>query len=580
MSELPDVTTTTVDGALAVVDASAQQTIAILGVATEEQELITAVVAAGTTPPDVTLSGYPLESADLKIDIQTGGILETATFRWSKDNGVTWEESDIETAVDGVHELGDTGVTATFAAGTYNADNVYTATIAPLAVETYYESTSVIAARTSGLGVELVAAVCDEAPGTTVLFVPVPSDVAGTNSAVTKSRSAAPAVTLTGVPVDSGEGLVEILTEGARGVATFRYSLDLGKTWSRELLTAATYEIPGFGVTLNFAVGDYEASDLFSWVSTEPGFSDDAEAEGFAALRRDGRVPKAVVVVRTPTGGSDAARATASASHASTVSSLLTTMAAAKMPTFALVQAGQVTAAALGTAFDDFADRRLGVCVSWVRHTSSITRRKMKRPFLFAVAVVCAKFPISQDWAIVGSDAAPDDENATALSGRLPKSFTEIGHDERKSPGYAVNRFIVPRTWPGGIQGFFIANPNTMAAAGSDYEWAQRSLVMDEADRIVYRKLVVTVSSRTLNADAVTGRIDGAEAAALENSLASEVRRGMGQHFTAVKVVINRTDAILSTNTLRYKVKIQPFAHAKWIEATLSFYNPALAAAA
>lgn len=95
------------------------------------------VTASGTTPPTVTLSGTPLGTFRLQIDIVVGGSLGTATFRFSTDGGNTWSATMAtgasipltDTAIDSLVGVnGATGVTAAFAAGTYNADNLYTST--------------------------------------------------------------------------------------------------------------------------------------------------------------------------------------------------------------------------------------------------------------------------------------------------------------------------------------------------------------------------------------------------------------------------------------------------------------------
>lgn len=111
-----------------------------------------AVTSSGTTPPAVTLSGTPLGAWDLQIDIVTGGLSNgTATFRFSVDGGNTWSATyavptgggaivldDSHTAavadINGAKTVdsmvgmnGKTGITATFANGTYNADNLYRA---------------------------------------------------------------------------------------------------------------------------------------------------------------------------------------------------------------------------------------------------------------------------------------------------------------------------------------------------------------------------------------------------------------------------------------------------------------------
>lgn len=107
------------------------------------------VSSSGTTPPAVTLAGAPLGPFKLAIDVVTGGASGTATFRFSTDGGNTWSSTYTVPAAGGslllddsaqagtadingnktadslVGMNGKTGITATFANGTYNADNLY-----------------------------------------------------------------------------------------------------------------------------------------------------------------------------------------------------------------------------------------------------------------------------------------------------------------------------------------------------------------------------------------------------------------------------------------------------------------------
>lgn len=97
------------------------------------------VTSAGTTPPTApTLTGTPTGAWDLKIKITTGGTLGTAKFQFSTDGGDHYSADILcanaafeltDTAVDSLVGFnGKTGLTISFAAGTYAADNVYTAT--------------------------------------------------------------------------------------------------------------------------------------------------------------------------------------------------------------------------------------------------------------------------------------------------------------------------------------------------------------------------------------------------------------------------------------------------------------------
>jgi hypothetical protein len=84
---------------------------------------MTPVIAIGTSPPTVTLSGTPSSTPmTIMIDIIAGGALGDATFSWSADGGVSWS-AVIVTAASVV--LGATGLTANFASGTYSANNFY-----------------------------------------------------------------------------------------------------------------------------------------------------------------------------------------------------------------------------------------------------------------------------------------------------------------------------------------------------------------------------------------------------------------------------------------------------------------------
>lgn len=108
-----------------------------------------AVTSTGATPPVVTLAGTPSDAWDLHIDIVTGGLSDgTATFQFSTDDGTTVggvhvvpsgggafildESPQAATAANSradslVGINGSTGITATFANGTYSADNIYRA---------------------------------------------------------------------------------------------------------------------------------------------------------------------------------------------------------------------------------------------------------------------------------------------------------------------------------------------------------------------------------------------------------------------------------------------------------------------
>lgn len=98
-----------------------------------------AVTSSGTSPPVATLAGTPLGPWKLQIDCITGDAT-TNNFRFSTDNGNTWSATIValddgvpvaltDTAKDSLVGVnGATGLTVAFAAGTFNADNLWTST--------------------------------------------------------------------------------------------------------------------------------------------------------------------------------------------------------------------------------------------------------------------------------------------------------------------------------------------------------------------------------------------------------------------------------------------------------------------
>jgi hypothetical protein len=87
--------------------------------------VMAAVVATGTAPPAVTLTGTNIDLRPIEIDISTIGTLGIATFQW-KLGGVVQQTGQVTAAT---FVLGTTGLTANFPAGAYANDNVYVSNV-------------------------------------------------------------------------------------------------------------------------------------------------------------------------------------------------------------------------------------------------------------------------------------------------------------------------------------------------------------------------------------------------------------------------------------------------------------------
>ncbi|MFA4974480.1 MAG: DUF2586 family protein [bacterium] len=92
-----------------------------------DMDPISAVTKGGTAPPDVTVSGIPYSSWNVKIKTTLIGALGVAKFQYSLDGGNTYNGTDIlVTAVTGINPIGVLGLTFTFGGAIGNIDNTWT----------------------------------------------------------------------------------------------------------------------------------------------------------------------------------------------------------------------------------------------------------------------------------------------------------------------------------------------------------------------------------------------------------------------------------------------------------------------
>jgi hypothetical protein len=85
-----------------------------------------------------------------------------------------------------------------------------------------------------------------------------------TMSAVTAQGTTPPTVGVRGSPTGPFALRVEITAAGALGTAFFRWSTDGGTTFSDPTATAPTLSLPGTGLFVDFAAGNYAANNVYT----------------------------------------------------------------------------------------------------------------------------------------------------------------------------------------------------------------------------------------------------------------------------------------------------------------------------
>lgn len=434
-----------------------------------------------------------------------------------------------------------------------------------------FGGSNVQAAKTTlgaGAGVDAVAHVLLRSEGkANVFYVEGAKSTAGSASAVTASGGG-PTVTLTGTPNDDYLTVIKITVGGVLGTSAFQYSLDGGKNFSPTFLTAATFALPS-GVTANFAAGTYVATETYSWTDTGP---KNTNADIGAAL--DVVLASSLRGIGVYVVGFAADQADAEA-IATTIGSKLNSGLASQIFMRGFTEMPPIDKAGLISGFADFEDSRVIGYLGFADVVNDVTNGRVdKRSVGRSLMARVMRNGLSTD-----AQRNITDSDVESLSGvTVPDNQAAATgyHLEDQTPGADDGRFATVMKLPprGGV---YPANMKTFAASTSDFQLLQYALIIDEACRVTSDALL-TFQSKKLAVDAATGFILEAEARNIEAKLKTRLRAALVQngHAVAVNVTVNRTDNLLSDNTLRVTISVTPNAYAKAIAAVVGLRNPVI----
>lgn len=405
--------------------------------------------------------------------------------------------------------------------------------------------------------------------GGPVYVVRVPSSVVGTAGTVTKTQPAGSSsdgtMTVSGTPLDAYLVRVEILTDGATlaaGTATFRYSLDNGDNYSPTfpLPTAGTFVVTGTGLTLTFADDagtppSFKAGDVFTFATTAPYYSSAEALAGIDAALADSSTFFKLHLV------GQAASASAAVTLATSVAAKMDAAALAYRYLYATVELPQDTDANLKTAVASFVSTRVELAAGFADYASALGARSIRQSSALASTARAAAVPIAEHLGRI----------ATGNVGGIVR----LVRDERAAPGLDEARCTTLRTLLG-RPGFFITRGRLASGPTSDFQRVEYRRVMDAGAAKVALDAQVFLNDSVRVSD--VGTILEADARSIESYLEGGLRTVLVQpnQASAVSVVVNRTDNLLSTGTLRIKVRIRPLAYAEFVDVEIGFSNPAL----
>lgn len=352
-------------------------------------------------------------------------------------------------------------------------------------------------------------------------------------------------VTTSGAPYDYYSVTVNIIDGGTIGVdgITFTWSVDDTNTSGTTALgTASTYTIPNTGVTFDFAAGTLDDGDTWSVFTQRPLMNDTGVLAALTALST-ARIPYEGVLV-------DSSCTTSTVGLVDTFLSgleakgqfkfvLLNSRFKAEPQPSAETEAAYATA--LGTQFGNQTSIRTCVGADGAHVPSQITGYNLKRPTSMLVASRAMATPIGTDAAFVALGPLPG--AAIADANALP-----FDHDEDLFPNLDGLRLMALRSFaPGGPQGVYVCNANTMQPSGGAFPYLQHIRIMNQACTIAWAVLTTQLSRgvrKNPKADPVTGAvyIFEPDASAIESLVNDALVQPMKGQVTAAQFSLSRTD--------------------------------------
>jgi len=371
--------------------------------------------------------------------------------------------------------------------------------------------------------------------------------------------------TSTHSPVDAYDIRVQIMTAGGLGAGAFRYSLDGGNNWggSIGIPSGGKYVLPETGVVLTFA-GTFTVDDVYTGVTTPPGFSNSDLTTALVALRADAAAWGFVHVVGTPSSAANAV------TLAGVVGVQMTAAEAEFRYVFGLVECPQSESdATISAAAASYTDARIGIVVGDVDLISPLNGRKQRRNLAWAYAARLSAIKLSSH---------PGQASAENNGGPL-KNVAALYRDERATPGLDAARFVTAGNVVG--EGYFITRGKMMASTSSDYQQVMARRVMDRA-MTVARSGFFQYVNKDVRIDRTTGHIDERDAQGIEANVNAKLEAALisEDEASSVATVVSRDDNLLSTSILNAEVEVTPKGYSETIRVGIGFRNPALQTAA
>ncbi|MCL2724853.1 MAG: hypothetical protein FWD69_10500 [Polyangiaceae bacterium] len=350
---------------------------------------------------------------------------------------------------------GNTGAIVVFGVAAKNADMV---------PRVFSSATSLLDTHGYSQAADYIGFHLDDT-GTPAIFVPLPSAVPGTISAVdvTKVKGTSE-ITVEGTVMEETDATIAVVAGGTIGTPGIMLgvSLDGGRTTKLARLgTDNKWEEPHLGITVNFAPGTLNQGDTATFTTTAPMWDQASLQAGRLALAGQQKLARTWLVVGDLPNSDFAGYVATEANSYETAHDRYIVARASVLDRDASKQTWAQYVSACDLAFASIdGQRRIDLSLGRARGVSTITGWKFRRPASWVASLREYQHDVQiPSWR--KTDGPSKRWDMTDGQGHV------VEYDDRTIGGALAARFTCLRTWANGPNGTFVALSLTRAVEGS-----------------------------------------------------------------------------------------------------------------
>ncbi|GEM44829.1 DUF2586 family protein [Deinococcus cellulosilyticus] len=397
--------------------------------------------------------------------------------------------------------------------------------------------------------------------GGVVYAVPAAATVNGSITPAVGNPSS-PEVTLGTTSTEALQVQVKVTKSGALGAGQFQYTLDGGDTWSRSYTLAASFAIPGRGLTITFAAGSYTVGATYKFTVTAPTASI-GDLQAAAQVLVDS--PYLMEFIHFAQPGDNSLWAVAAAvvedafnKHKYTHSLCEAPGPGSNVDTWVTTLAGYRSS---------FTSKDVSVVAPWAEVVDPSGLQIERNSANWYMGRLCS-INIADNPAHVGKGSI------TGLSVVSPFTTGTYGKASSYNNGHALaldELGYVALMKHQGRNGLFFVEGRTMADPSSDYSTIMNVRVMNKVMTLQHQIWLDQVQGKVnpLNIEESLAYMLATSNAAFELMAARE-------ELVKATIIIPPGQDILSTRQIIVEFRVVPFAYSKEIVLKVGYENPLL----